>query len=57
MKNELSKHTLNLYSGDYAHLRDLYPELGAGPVIRRLIRVYIEQTETKSESPTTQIII
>lgn len=42
---ELSKHTLNLYPGDYERLRDMYPDVGAGPVIRRIVRRFIEQVE------------
>lgn len=44
-KDELSKHTLNLFPGDYERLRDMYPEVGAGPVIRQIVRRFIEQVE------------
>ena len=46
----LSKHTLNLYPGDYAKLRELYPDVGAGAIIRRLVRKYIEQVEATGGS-------
>lgn len=42
----LSKHTLNLFPGDYQKLRDFYPDVGAGAVIRRIVRRFIEQIET-----------
>lgn len=40
---ELQKHTLNLYAGDYEELQSHYPDVGAGPVIRRLVRAYLSQ--------------
>lgn len=42
---ELQKHTLNLFPGDYDRLRDMYPDVGAGPVIRMIVRRFIEQVE------------
>jgi len=48
--NELQKHTLNLYSGDYEKLRGFYPDVGAGAVIRRIVRRYIEQIEASGGS-------
>ncbi len=42
MDDELQKHTLNLFEGDYEKLRELYPDIGAGAVIRRIVRRYIE---------------
>lgn len=41
----LQKHTLNLYEGDYEKLRLLYPDIGAGAIIRRLVNRVIEQIE------------
>lgn len=46
----LQKHTLNLYPGDYQKLRELYPDVGAGAIIRRLVRKYIEQVEATGGS-------
>jgi len=43
-KEPMSKHTLHLYEGDYERLRELYPELGAAIIIRRLIRKHIRDT-------------
>lgn len=47
---ELQKHTLNLYLGDYEKLRSFYPDVGAGAVIRRIVRRYIEQVEATGGS-------
>lgn len=43
--DELQKHTLNLYRGDYEKVQSLYPDVGAGPIIRRVLRRFIEQVE------------
>lgn len=52
LKNEepLQKHTLNLFEGDYERLRQYYGDVGAGPVVRRLVRSWLNQLETKSQS-------
>ncbi len=47
---QLSKHTLNLFEGDYEKLRSFYPDVGAGAVIRRIVRRYIEQVEATGGS-------
>ena len=39
----MQKHTLHLYEGDYEGLRELYPELGAAIVIRRLVRKHLKE--------------
>ncbi len=43
--DELQKHTLNLFAGDYEKLQLLYPDHGAGPIIRSIVRRFIEQCE------------
>lgn len=41
---ETQKHTLYLYRGDFTELRDLYgDDIGAGAIIRRLVRKHIEE--------------
>lgn len=56
MTEELTKHTLNLFKGDYEKLAELYPDVGAAPVIRRIIRKYLESLETaKPELPKTEV--
>lgn len=54
-KAELSKHTLNLFPGDYAKLQELYPDIGAATIIRRVIRRFIEQIEESGTSPVAPI--
>lgn len=46
MTDDLQKHTLNLFRGDYEKLQQLYPDHGAGPIIRSVIRKFIEQCES-----------
>jgi hypothetical protein len=36
---------MNLFPGDYEKLQQLYPDVGAGPIIRRVVRSFIEQIE------------
>ena len=45
-EEELQKHTLHLYAGDYAKLRAAYPEIGAAIVIRRAVRGLLKQLES-----------
>lgn len=48
MKKEVRpvrKHTLNLFEGDYEKLQSIYPDLGAGFIIRRLVSKHISQIE------------
>jgi len=39
------KHTLLLFEGDFARLQELYPEVGASIIIRRLVRKHIKEVE------------
>jgi len=39
---ELRKHTLFLFEGDYEKIRMTYPQLGAATVIRNVIRRFIQ---------------
>lgn len=42
----ISKHTLNLYAGDYAKLQHLYPaRIGAAKIIRDIIHAHIRRVE------------
>jgi hypothetical protein len=43
--DDLQKHTLNLFEGDYEKLQSYYPDVGAGPIIRRVVRSFLEQIE------------
>ena len=54
-KEDLTKHTLNIYSGDYAKIQAWWPEIGAAAVIRRIIRQFVEKVEAESEGEKTDI--
>ena len=42
----LSKHTLNLFDGDYAKLQELYgSRVGAAKIIRTLIRAHLKRIQ------------
>lgn len=54
--HSLEKVTLNLIQGDFARLRELYPRLGAGEVIRRLVHSHIKSVDEKiAASPRPKI--
>lgn len=42
---DLTKHTLNLFAGDYAKLQSLFPDVGAGVVIRKVVRDFLSKIE------------
>jgi len=44
-REPVHKHTVNLYEGDFQRLQDLYPDLGAGIVVRKLVRKHIKSVE------------
>ena len=45
----ISKHTLNLYAGDYAKLQTLYStRVGAAKVIRDIIHAHIRKIEEQA---------
>lgn len=46
-KGDFQKHTLHLFSGDYAKLQETFPEVGAAAIIRRLVRTYLTKIEPK----------
>lgn len=41
----LQKHTLLLYAGDYEKLGDLYPEISAAVVLRKVVRNFLNSVE------------
>lgn len=47
-KEQLQKVTLNLVEGDFDRLAALYPKLGAGKVIRHLVRTHLEKIEQEA---------
>lgn len=53
--SDITKHTMNLFSGDYAKLQDLYPDIGAATIIRRIVRAFITQIEEKGTDVAAEI--
>jgi len=53
--DNLQKHTLSLFCGDYRKLQDHYPELGAAIVIRKLVRNYLEGLEQPQDKSVTEV--
>lgn len=45
---ELQKVTMNLFKGDYEELQSLYPDLGAGPVIREIIHNFLARAKAET---------
>lgn len=45
----LTKHTMNLFEGDFERLRQLHGRLGAGKVVRELIQGHIRRVENTVE--------
>lgn len=45
----LTKHTLNLFEGQYERLQSFYPRVGAAYVIRALINQHIDELKEKAE--------
>lgn len=47
---DITKHTLNLYSGDYAKLQGLYStRVGAAKIIRDIIHAHIRKIEEEAQ--------
>ena len=44
----MTKHSLNLLAGDFNKLRDMHGRLGAGKVIRLLVRGHISRAEERA---------
>jgi hypothetical protein len=41
--DDLTKHTLHLFAGDYAALQAAYPDTGAAHVIRTIIKAHVKK--------------
>lgn len=54
-EQELTKHTLNLFKGDYEKLAELYPDVGAAPVIRRIVRKFLESLDQPATTPKMEV--
>lgn len=50
----LHKHTLNLYEGDMEELQDLYPEVGGGLIVRKLVRAHLRKVKAVQEERMSQ---
>lgn len=48
--DNIQKHTLNLYAGDYKEIQEMFPDIGAGVVIRKIVRKFV-QDNRKDETP------
>jgi hypothetical protein len=55
VKSDLSKHTLNLFPGDYAKLQQFYPDIGAATIIRRIVRAFVTQIEERGIAVDSEI--
>jgi hypothetical protein len=44
-KEDLQKHTLHLYTGDFQRLGEIYPDAGASAIIRRLVHAHISKID------------
>lgn len=50
-----TKHTIYLRAGDYQRLRELFPEVGAAFVIRRLVSQYLDSDRKTLSLPAEEI--
>lgn len=46
----LTKHTLNLYAGDYVRMMEVYNDAGASRVVRELVRQHLNRIDAKAEA-------
>lgn len=54
----ISKHTLNLYSGDYQFLQNHYgTHVGAAKVIRDLVNMHVKKIRAKAEQALSPLVI
>lgn len=51
----LSKHTVNLYAGQYEELGGLYPDLSTNQVLRIIIDQHIEKVKSGVPATTAQV--
>lgn len=48
----LEKETINLFRGDFEKLQTLHPTMGAGKVIRLLVRAHLDKVQASAEQET-----
>lgn len=41
--DDLQKHTLHLFAGDYARIQALFPKEGAALIIRNMVHAYLKK--------------
>lgn len=51
MKSLITKHTLFLREGDFARLREVYPNIGAGPIVRKIVSRFVDNLDSAGLSP------
>lgn len=56
-KEDLQKHTLLLYKGDYEALASHYRDVAVAVVIRRIIRAHLKQIEVEARPPNVEVNI
>lgn len=56
-EDELTKHTLHLFTGDYDKIRELFPDIGAAVIIRRIVRQYVERVEAQPKAATPDVTV
>lgn len=49
-EDQLHKHTMNFFAGDIEKIADLYPDVGASVIIRRLVRDFVERVSAQNAS-------
>lgn len=55
-EGQLQKVTLNLFSGDFARLQELFPDVGASVIVRKLVRNYITALDAReAAAPKTEV--
>jgi hypothetical protein len=45
VKEDLQKHTLHLYTGDFQRLGEIYPDAGASAIIRKLVHAHLSKVD------------
>lgn len=47
-RDDLEKVTLSLRTGDFSRLREMYPQVGASAVVRKLVSDYVDQFKVET---------
>lgn len=46
-KEDLEKHTLNFFTGDFDRARLLYPDMDVGEIVREILHQHLDAEEAK----------